>query len=48
MVKGKEWNGAAGLITSAIYSSEQIKMDTLYLSGHLGQDDFDSLRAMGG
>ena len=47
-VKGKEWIGAAGLITSAIHTSDHIKMDTLYLSGQLGQDDFESLRKMGG
>lgn len=48
-IKGKEWIGAAGLITSALATSDQkIKLENIYLSGHLGQDDFESLRALGG
>lgn len=48
-MRGKEWIGAAGLITSAISTfKEKIQMENIFLSGQLGLDDFESLRCLGG
>lgn len=42
---GKEWLGAAGLITSALATAAGEEKE-VWLSGHVGADDFESLKGM--